>query len=97
MQDAAFFVLRSVNPLVRLNGRKTHMERATLAVRIDSANPDHHLWNNHGGWWCHYTAHHADNTAERVRVSLRTRDIREARKRRDRLFASLTGLPQSTN
>ena len=89
MQEAAFFVLRSINPLVRLNGRKTHMENETLAIRVNSANPDHHLWNNNGSWWCHYTAHFPDNTAERVRVSLQTRSVEEARERRDELFAGL--------
>jgi hypothetical protein len=89
MQGAAFFVFRCINPLVRLNDMKTHMENETLAVRIDSANPDHHLWNNNGSWWCHYTAHYADNTAERIRVSLRTGNVEEARERRDQLFTEL--------
>jgi len=65
------------------------MENETLAVRINRANPDHHLWNNNGSWWCHYTAHFPDNTAERVRVSLQTRSVEEARERRDQLFAGL--------
>ncbi len=89
MQEAAFFVFRCINPLVRLNDRKTHMENETLAIRVNSANPDHHLWNNNGSWWCHYTAHYADNTAERIRVSLRTGNVEEARERRDQLFAGL--------
>jgi len=54
--------------------------------RIDAANPDHHLWNNRGTWWCHFTLHRSDYTAERVRVSLRTRDAAEARLRRDELL-----------
>ena len=89
MQEAAFYVFRCINPLVRLNDRKTHMENETLAIRVNSANPDHHLWNNNGSWWCHYTAHYADNTAERIRVSLRTGNVEEARERRDQLFAGL--------
>jgi hypothetical protein len=32
------------------------------AVRIDAANPRHHLWNNHGTWWCHLTVHLPDHT-----------------------------------
>ncbi len=63
----------------------------TLATRpgrdlADGANPDHHLWNNRGTWWCHFTLHRPDYTAERVRVSLRTRDLAEARCRRDELL-----------
>ena len=58
----------------------------SLAVRINDANPDHHLWNNNGTWWCHYTVHGADHTKARVRVSLATQSLTEARRRRDRLF-----------
>lgn len=52
----------------------------------DGGNPDHHLWNNRGTWWCHFTLHRPDYTAERVRVSLKTRDLDEARLRRDELL-----------
>jgi hypothetical protein len=63
----------------------------TLAARVPVAdsNPDHHLWNNRGTWWCHFTLHRADYTAERIRVSLKTRDIEVARCRRDELLGSL--------
>ncbi len=57
-----------------------------LSVRVDDHNPDHHLWNNRGTWWCHFTLHHTNHTSERVRVSLRTRDLEEARDRRDQLL-----------
>jgi hypothetical protein len=63
---------------------------ATLSIKIDSENPDHHLWNNHGTWWIHYTVHQADYTKRRVRVSLETRNLREARSRRDTLLIDLT-------
>ena len=46
---------------------------AALSIKIDSENPDHHLWNNHGTWWIHYTVHQSDYTKRRVRVSLETR------------------------
>ena len=58
----------------------------TLASRIDPENPNHHLWNNRGTWWCHFTLHHPDYTSERVRVSLQTRDLELARARRDDLL-----------
>lgn len=61
-----------------------------LGVRVDPANPDHHLWNNHGTWFIHYTVYPDPLTAERVRRSLRTRSLDEARRRRDELFAGLT-------
>lgn len=62
---------------------------ASLSIKIDTENPDHHLWNNHGTWWVHYTIHQPDYTKRRVRVSLETRHRHEARQRRDTLFAHL--------
>ena len=73
-----------VNPSIS----RTLAARA-LSARTSLENPDHHLWNNRGTWWCHFTLHRADYTAERVRVSLRTRDVTVARGRRDELLASL--------
>jgi hypothetical protein len=60
-----------------------------LAVRVDPRNPDHHLWNNHGTWWCHLTLHTASFTKHRVRRSLGTRNRTEAREIRDFLLATL--------
>jgi hypothetical protein len=47
--------------------------------------PNHHLWNNHGTWWIHYTVPHGP-TKEPVRQSLATRCLNEARRKRDALF-----------
>ncbi len=55
-------------------------------------NPDHNIWNNNGTYWCHYTVHGPNNTAQRVRVSLETKDREEARKRRDDLLKNTTNL-----
>ena len=60
----------------------------TLSIRIDDANPDHHLWRNHGWWWIHYVVHRG-NRKERIRRSLQTRDVAVARRRRDECFARL--------
>jgi len=57
-----------------------------LAIRLNPANPDHHLWNNNGTWWCHYTVHPTPLTKQRIRASLGTKDLSEARLRRDRLL-----------
>ena len=57
---------------------KTH-----LAIRVRAENPDHHLWNNNGTFWCHYTEHLSDYTKRRVRRSLRTADRAIARFLRD--------------
>ena len=54
-----------------------------LAIRVRGENPDHHLWNNNGTWWCHYTEHLPNYTKRRVRRSLRTADRAIARFLRD--------------
>ena len=59
------------------------------ALRINRANADHHLWNNNGTWFVHYTIHLNALTKQRIRRSLRTKTLREARRQRDRLLISL--------
>ena len=58
-----------------------------ISRRQKTAGPNHHLWNNHGGWWFHATFHLPDHTAERIRVNLRTCDLSTARLRRDSILA----------
>lgn len=58
-------------------------------IRVHAENPNHHLWNNHGTWFLHYTVYPTEFTKERVRRSLGTRDVRVARERRDSFFAHL--------
>lgn len=58
---------------------------AFLSVRI-TENPFHHLWNNHGTWWCHYTEHLPDFTKRRVRRNLHTDDSATARILRDSIL-----------
>jgi hypothetical protein len=67
---------------------RTHMPLGTLSVRIDDANPLHHLWNNNGTWWVHYTLNF-DFRTRRRRYSLGTHSLEEAVRRRDELFARL--------
>lgn len=59
-----------------------------LSIRVSEANPLHHLWNNNGTWWLHYTEHLADFTKRRVRRSLRTHDLELAIRRRDEALQS---------
>ncbi len=59
---------------------------STSSIRILADNPNHHLWNNNGTFWCHYTLHLPDYTKRRVRQSLRTCCIAQARKLRDQLL-----------
>ncbi|MFP4166976.1 MAG: hypothetical protein ACLFUF_07420 [Opitutales bacterium] len=59
------------------------------SVRIQAQNPDHHLYNNNGTWWLHYTSYPTPITSRRIRRSLRTRDLETARRRRDNVLAQL--------
>lgn len=61
----------------------------TLSIRVAGSNPLHHLWNNHGVWWIHYTILINGVRQRRMRYSLRTRDQTEAQEKRDRIFAEL--------
>ena len=44
---------------------------------------NHHIWDNNGTWWCHLSLGRRSGPAKRIRFSLRTNNVREARKRRD--------------
>jgi len=58
-------------------------------IRVHPENPNHHLWNNHGTWFLHYTVHPTPFTKDRIRRSLGTKDVGVARARRDAFFALL--------
>lgn len=64
------------------------MARGFLSTRGDDGNPLHHLWNNNGTWWVHYTLHW-DHKARRIRRSLKTSERATAIARRDELFARI--------
>jgi len=59
------------------------------SLRVDHGNDSHHLWCNNGTWWVHYTVHF-DQRKRRVRRSLHTRSLAEARLRRDALLLRIT-------
>jgi hypothetical protein len=59
------------------------------SIRIRAENPNHHLWNNHGTWFLHYTIHPTPFTKKRVRCSLGTKDLATARRHRDNFLAGL--------
>lgn len=62
------------------------LDRPTLAIRT-TENPDHHLWNNNGTYWVHFTEHLPDYTKRRVRRSLHTDSLNIARVLRDSLLS----------
>lgn len=57
------------------------------SVRVRTANPNHHLWNNNGTWYLHYTVHPTPLTKSRVRQSLGTKSLEAARSKRDEILA----------
>jgi hypothetical protein len=65
----------------------------SLAIRLNPANPDHHLWNNNGTWFVHYTIHPTPFTKQRIRASLGTKNRAEARLRRDQMLLRARRVP----
>ena len=62
---------------------------ANSSIRIQSTNRNHHLYNNNGVWWLHYTSYPTPATSKRIRRSLKTRDVTLARRRRDTILKDL--------
>lgn len=60
-----------------------------IANRRTKNNPNHHLWNNNGTWWLHFTLHSATGTRKRHRISLKTPDLDAARRKRDRILTAI--------
>ena len=71
-----------------MNNQLTYSDEE-IALRIDESNLNHHLWNNNGTWWVHYTIYPTPVTVERIRRSLKTKILEEARNRRDKILNSL--------
>jgi hypothetical protein len=67
------------------------MNNAALAVRVRQDNPNHHLWDNNGTWFIHYTVHQPDFTKSRVRESLGIKCLPAARYLRNQILRSLIG------
>ncbi len=59
-----------------------------LSLRVNPANPNHHLWNNNGTWFIHYVVHPTPFTKDRVRRSLRTKSLAVARAKRDAILGA---------
>ena len=67
----------------------TIRRNANSSTWIDTQNPNHHLYDNNGTWWLHYTSYPTPVTKQRVRRSLKTKNVLVARQKRDALFAEL--------
>ena len=55
--------------------------------------PNHHLWRNGRLWWVAFTVHLPGWRKDRIRVSLGTSDVEEARRRRDALLRQYAQSP----
>ena len=69
------------------------MTRGYLSLRLNEANPSHHLYVNtgartDGNYWVAYTLHFGGRK-RRIRRSLRTKCLAEAIRLRDELFARI--------
>ena len=53
------------------------------------ANPDHHIWNNNGTYFIHVTLIWEGRRKLRLRKSLKTKNVSEARRRRDRILSMM--------
>jgi hypothetical protein len=47
---------------------------------------DHHMWDNNGTWWAHFSVTRSRGRCKRMRVSLCTKNRKLARQRRDQLL-----------
>lgn len=57
-----------------------------------SSKQDRYIWLNRDVWWCSLTLVSDDGLySRRARFSLKTRDVEEARRRRDRVIAGING------
>jgi hypothetical protein len=56
------------------------------ALKITGEN--NHLWNDNGTRWFHGTRIFTNGTTKRERISLRTRDLADAQRKRDRILAA---------
>jgi hypothetical protein len=62
------------------------MTQCSDAPPLTHGDPDHHLWRNGRLYWIAFTVHLPDWKKKRVRFSLATDDVEEARRRRDEVF-----------
>jgi hypothetical protein len=80
----------SLPPFARPPGSRVEAALTPGTRRFARLGPNHHLWRNGRFWWIAYTVIHDGWRQERIRHSLRTDDVVEARRRRDAILAQVT-------
>ena len=83
---ATFPTFRDTSPPVGRSDPEPYVSRVARDAAAEGADPNHHLWRNGRLWWIAFTVHRG-HLQERVRFSLKTADVEDARRRRDRVFA----------
>jgi hypothetical protein len=68
---------------------RLNLARLKPGLDVSAIDPDHHLWLNGRRWWCSFSVVVHGWQQRRVRVSLSTAQIAQARRRRDGLLALL--------
>lgn len=63
-------------------------KKAGLLMRSVEGNANHHIWNNNGVWFCNFKVKTATGESKRIRESLHTNHVEEARIRRDDMIRS---------
>ncbi len=74
---------------------KSRYKNSSASIVVDASNENHHIWNNNGTWWMHYTVYPTAVTVKRVRKSLKTKDAHKAREQRDAILSSLIHMPEA--
>jgi hypothetical protein len=76
------------------DGRAFELDPLSASARATDPDPDHHLWRNGRVWWIAFTFHTDCGRKYRVRKSLATKRVVEARTRRDALLARYAAQPK---
>ena len=63
-----------------------------LRMRSVEKNPNHHLWNNNGVWYSNFILETDTGQRHRVRNPLYTKNVEDARERRDKIILLYNGL-----
>lgn len=63
-----------------------------LKMRAVHKNPNHHIWNNNGTWYCDFMLVTDSGERNRVRNPLHTDNVEDARRRRDEMILLYKGL-----
>jgi len=76
--------------LARTGFTQARRHSVELAASRAFANANHHLWKNGRLWWIAFTLIHDGWRQERIRQSLGTDNLPEARRRRDAILSLFT-------